>query len=467
MARSIRWILGCCVVAGVAGGAAWGYRQWSSGAAAPGPKEVDHDHAAHDPGHTAPVRISPQARANLGLTSKPLETTNFWRTIELPGVIVDRPGVSDRGVVSPVTGIVTKIEAFPGDTVAPGAPLFTIRLVSESLHASQLELFKATREIEIAEDQLQRLSAVAESGALPKSRIIDIENQIKRLNVNVEAYQQDLEARGLPPESIEAAARGEFVTEIVVNSPTEPQLASAVAATPAEPAAGGDAPFNYEVQTLHVELGEQVQSGQVLADIADHRALFIEGRAFKDDVALVQRAAKNGWEIEVDYGAADGAAAGEWPAPPTPLSIHHVANLVDAETGTLAFYLALANQWQTYEQNGVKRALWRFRPGGRVRLRVPVEEFKDVLVVPREAVVEEGPEAYVFRQNGDTFDRLPVRVLHEDRLFAVLASDGSVKPGYYIAQSGAASLNRVLKAQASAGGPKLHVHADGTVHEAH
>ena len=67
--------------------------------------------------------------------------------------------------------------------------------------------------------------------------------------------------------------------------------------------------------------------------------------------------------------------------------------------------------------------------------------------------MQEGPEAFVFRQNGDTFDRLPVRVLHEDRLFAVLANDGSVKPGYYIAQGGAASLNRVMQAQASAGGP--------------
>jgi len=464
MARSTRWILAGGAVASLAAGAAWGYRNWS-----PASTEAAHEGDAHSrpataPGHTAPVRISPQARANLGLKSKPLELTAFWRTIELPGVIVDRPGVSDRGVVSPVTGIVTNIEAFPGDTAPPGAPLFTIRLVSESLHASQLELFKASREIEIAQDQLQRLSDVAESGALPKSRIIDIENQIKRLNVTVEAYQQDLESRGLPTDAIEAAASGEFVTEIVVNAPHEPKRAAAAA-----PAAsgGGDAPFSYEVQALHIELGEQVQSGQVLADIADHRTLLIEGSAFKDDVALVQRAAKNSWEIDVDYGDPDSAVDGEWPAPPTPLRIHHVANLVDAETGTLAFYLALDNQWQTYEQDGVARALWRFRPGGRVRLRVPVEEFKDVLVVPREAVVQEGPEAFVFRQNGDTFDRRPVRVLHEDRLFAVLANDGSVRPGYYIAQNGAASLNRVMKAQASTGTPNVHVHADGTVHEAH
>ena len=50
-------------------------------------------------------------------------------------------------------------------------------------------------------------------------------------------------------------------------------------------------------------------------------------------------------------------------------------------------------------------------------------------MLPAAAVVREGPEAFVFRQNGDLFDRQPVHVLHEDRLNVVLANDGSVTPG--------------------------------------
>jgi hypothetical protein len=99
---------------------------------------------------------------------------------------------------------------------------------------------------------------------------------------------------------------------------------------------------------------------------------------------------------------------------------------------------------------------------------VPVEELRDVIVVPAAALVREGPEAYVFQQNGDLFNRLPVHVLHEERLQIVLANDGSVKPGLYLAQSAAASLNRVMKAQAASGIlADVHVHADGTVHAAH
>jgi hypothetical protein len=99
---------------------------------------------------------------------------------------------------------------------------------------------------------------------------------------------------------------------------------------------------------------------------------------------------------------------------------------------------------------------------------VPVEQLENVIVLPAAALVREGPEAYVFRQNGDLFNRIPVHVLQEDRLNVVLANDGGVAPGSYLAQNSAASLNRVLKAQAASGvRADIHVHADGTTHAAH
>ena len=110
--------------------------------------------------------------------------------------------------------------------------------------------------------------------------------------------------------------------------------------------------------------------------------------------------------------------------------------------------------------------VWRFRPGQHVHLLVPVEEFKNVIVLPAAAIVREGPEVYAFVQNGDLFERRSVHVLYEDRVNAVLANDGSVLPGAYLAQGAAASLNRVLKAQNSSGGlpPGAHFHADGSLH---
>lgn len=412
---------------------------------------------------TAPARLSSEARKNLGLVSKPLQKTSYWRKIEVPGIITDRPGISDRGVVAPVTGIVTKIHAHPGDTVHPESPLFSLRLVSESLHASQLELFKASKEIEIAQQHKQRLEEATESGAIAKSRIVEIDNQIERMQVNVQASRQDLLARGLPPDRVDAAAKGEFMTEITVRAPGEQALKTTEVVLRAD--RSQKLPFMFEMHNLKVELGQQVNGGEVLCSLADHRALFIEGQAFKKDLPLIQHATRERLPIEVRFEDEEASA---WPIAPTGLEIHHVANVSDSQNRTFAFYLALENQWQVYQRDGQDHLLWRFRPGDRVRLSVSVEELRDVFVVPKGAVVAEGPEFYVFRQNGDFFDRRSVHVLHEDSTSVVLAGDGALKPGFFVAQNAAASLNRVLKSQMASGVPsKVHVHADGTVHADH
>jgi biotin carboxyl carrier protein len=454
-------LVAICLTAGMS---AYVYNQWQSRQSentadgdAPKPKVQDG---------TTPVRVSLEARKNMGLVAKPLEPITYFRKIDVPGFITDRPGVSDRGVVAPVTGIVTQIHAYPGNTVAPNAPIFSLRLVSESLHTSQLELFKATKEIEIAKQQKQRLEGLAASGGVAGARIIEIDNQIQRMDVNVQAYRQDLAARGLPQDRIDAASQGEFVTEITVRAPSEQAIKVAeIALTAAIEGEPARLPFSFELQSLKVELGQQVEAGEVLCNLADHRALLIEGRGFKKDMALIQRAAKERFPIEVGFEVSEGA---DWPALPKQLRIEHVANLIDTSSRTFAFYLPLENQWQACNQEGRERLIWRFRPGDRVRLFVAVEKIENVFVLPQAALVREGPEAFVFRQNGDLFDRIGVHVLHEDSTSVVIANDGKLRKGSFIAQNAAATLNRVLKAQLASGQPtNIHVHADGTTHAAH
>lgn len=463
MKRLFHLIFTIAVVAMIAAGGRVAFRQWkarqsttaSSGEQTPAPVVEG----------SIPARLSLQARQNLGLKTRPAQLTTYWRKIELPGVVTDRPGISDRGVVTPVAGVVTQIHAYPGDAVLPDSPLFSVRLVSESIQAAQLELFKATKEIEIAQKQRTRLSSVAKSGGIPESRMIEIDNQIERMDVTVQAYQQDLKTRGFSADRIAAAAQGEFLTEITIKSPGEQAARlTDVVLVGNESETPRPLPFHFELQELKVQLGQHVDAGAVLCFLADHRALLIEGRGFKEDMRLIQTAAKQKLPIEVEFDTQND----DWPPFPAALTIHHVANTIDVETRTFAFYLALENQGQAYELGRETRLLWRFRPGDRVRLQVAVEKLEDVFVVPQAAVVREGPEAYLFRQNGDLFDRKPVYILHEDRHQIVIANDGSIRPGFAIAQSGAASINRVLKAQASSGMPAgLHVHADGTVHGAH
>ena len=420
------------------------------------------------------LKLSPQARQNLKLVSKPVKPKSFWRKILVPGEVVDRPGVSDRGVTSPAVGVVTQVHAFPGDTVRPGDRLFTLRLISEYLQNTQSELFRAVRETELINEQLERLRLLAANGGLSQAKLIELEQQLKRQQAAIDGYRQDLLTRGLNPEQIGEIQEGRFIASIDVVAPPSMSVPSLTRGQSSPPktsdetaSLNDDAPDSiaYEVQDLKVDLGMQVQAGQLLSVLANHSSLYIAGHAFKREATYLEQAAQQGWPIEMEFAEDD---ASHWPTLDQTFQIRHLSNTIDSSSRTFDFFTPLTNQSRSYVQNDKTFVVWRFRPGQRVRLHMPVEELRDVIVVPASAVVREGPAAYVFQQNGDLFNRLPVHVLHEERLEIVLANDGSVKPGLYLAQSAAASLNRVMKAQAASGiRADVHVHADGTVHAAH
>ncbi|MFO0800526.1 MAG: HlyD family efflux transporter periplasmic adaptor subunit [Gemmataceae bacterium] len=398
------------------------------------------------------VLLSAQAQKNLRLTARPLKAEAYWKTISVPGMVIDRPGYSDRGVVAPVTGVVSRIHKVAGDAVRPGDVLFTLKLLSESLHLTQTDLFKSTQDIKLAEAQKKRLTASA--GAVAEARVIEVDNQITRLEVATKAYRQELLNRGLMPDQIDGVAEGKFVSEIPIVVPARPTATTTTAKVPAEQPA-------FEVQEVRAELGQQVQAGQTLCLLANHKLLAVEGRAFRDESPLVERVVKEGWPVEVDFGE---ETAQDWPAHGQAFRVTYIANTIDPDSRTFRFLLPLDNQSRAVEKDGRTQTLWRFRPGQRVRLLVRVEKLDNVFVLPAEAVAREGAETYVFRQNGDVFDRKPVQVVYQDKTTAVVANDGSVPPGVYVAQTGAAQLNRMVKSQSGTVPSGFHIHADGSVH---
>jgi membrane fusion protein, heavy metal efflux system len=414
------------------------------------------------------LRISAEARKNLKLVSKPPVQEPYWRWVQIPGEVVDRPGVSDRGVTAPAVGVVAAIHAFPGDTVSVGDPLFTLQVFSEYLQNTQSELFKASRENILLAEQKKRLEGLAKEGAIAEVKLIELENQTRRQNTLIQSYRQDLLTRGFSATQIDGVAEGKFVSTIDIAAP--PHVVDMNAARDVAPDAlklvkgTNDGPA-YEVQDLKVELGQQVQAGQLLSVLANHQVLFLEGHAFKNEAPCLENAVREKRSVNVEFAEDDQT---HWPEAAQKFEIRHLANTIDPVSRTFDFFIPLTNQSRTYEKDGRTFVVWRFRPGQRVRLHVPAEEFKDSLVLPAGAVVREGPEAYVFVQNGDLFRRTAVHVLHEDRFKIAIADDGAVNPGLYVAQSSAATLNRVLKAQAASGvRADVHVHADGSIHAAH
>lgn len=434
----------------------------------PGGGKDEHD--GHDHGARGDrVKLSPQAQKNLALDVDTLTPQEYWRNLLIPGVVVDRPGESDRGVTSKVAGVVTAIQARPGNTVRGGEPLFTLQLASEFLQSAQTDLVKTAKEIEFATLERDRIEKLVKAGTTAGAELLKQQSVVDRLNTQLNGTRRQLQVFGLTLDQVNKVEKGEVITEVTVVAPVGGQTATTSPAmralkpppiTTGSPAslAPPDPPTLFEVQELKVTLGEQVQAGQTLCLLANHQRLFIEGRAFKSEADALAAAAERKTPIRTEFA---DETPGAWPAR-EPLTVHHLSNQVDPGTRTFAFYLPLENQPRSFERDGKTHFVWRYRPGQRVRILMPVEKLvtlgsdgkTEVLpfVLPVAAVAREGGDAFVFIQSGDVFVRKPVRVLYADRTEVVVANDGSVTEAEFVVRNQAAALNRAVKAQAAGGG---------------
>lgn len=416
-----------------------------------------HDHAAHAGGER--VKLSKQAQENLKLEADLLIPEPYYRKMQIPAVIADRPGETDRGVTARVAGIVNEIKAKPGDAVKAGDPLFTILLVSEFVQSTQTELVKASRELKIAEAKRERTADLVKLGTKSKMDLVEDEAFVKRFTTQVEAYRRQLQTFGLSSAQVTQAESGEIITEITVTAPVRPIPGTAINGKAIATSDAKAEPLVYEVKELKVQLGDYVQAGQALCLLANHQFLFIEGKAFKSEAKMLAEASREKRPIQVEVAE---ETPGDWD-PVGLLTLGHIGN-VDPATRTLSFYVPLKNQSDDFVKDGKKFFVWRFHPGQRVRLKIPIERVRfdrknadeEVFIVPPGAVVREGAEAYVFSQSGDSFERKKVRILHEERDEIVIANDGSINSALFIVRNNATAINRAFKAQAGGGGGGGH-----------
>ena len=184
-----------------------------------------------------------------------------------------------------------------------------------------------------------------------------------------------------------------------------------------------------------------------MAVLGDPCLLYVEGQAFEEDAEQLVAAAREGWSLSVSpVASVKGKSLAE------PLKILYVADQVDPDSRALRFYMTLPNQLARDQRQGDHRFVaWKYRPGQRMEVRIPLDEpWENQIVLPAEAVAEEGAEAFVFEQNGDHFDRVTVHIVYRDQDAVVIESDGSLI-GSTVAMSAAYQMHLAIKNQASGG----------------
>lgn len=422
----------------------------------------EHEHEGHEEANS--LELSPQARKSIGLTTGRVALEEYERTIAIPAVVAERPGRTRIQVAAPLTGTVTAVLIAKGQAVEPGDLLFHLRLTHEDLVLAQTEFLKTVEALDVETREIARLEKLTE-GVVARKTVLERQYEKQKLEGLLRAQREALLLHGLTEAQVQQIIQDRrLLRELAVYAPEvadheEEQRflnrnardVSRAGFVQNEAATEGSHPL--VVQNLNVHQGDIVEAGAPLCDVADLNVLYVEGLGFEQDAKEVTEAANRNWPVTAIFE--DQVSQ---PETITGLSIVYVANQVEAESRAFQFYAALPNQIvrDAPGNDGEQRFVaWKYKPGQRLTLLIPVEQWRERIVLPVQAVATEGVENYVFVQNGHHFDRRPVHVEYRDQRQAVLANDGSIFVGETVALNSAHQLQLALKNKAG-GGPDPH-----------
>ncbi|QDV44638.1 HlyD family secretion protein [Stieleria neptunia] len=435
--------------------------------------EADHDpHEGHDHGESSQaesVALSKQARANMGLRTATVEAGRYTQYMEVPGVVTQWPGRTHIAVTSPLTGVLNSILVSRGELVKSGAPLFTLRLTHQDLVNTQETFLTKLGELDVEQREIDRLSSVATSGAIAGKTLLARQYERDKLMAGVRAARQAMLLHGLTEQQIMQIERSRvLIREITVYAPliheddslhheslghandrlseSSTERYASMLQPPVPPAEHRHVEAEFLVTELLARRGESVSAGDELAQLSDFSQVLIEGQAFQRDGKALRRAADTGADVQAII-----ESSGEGPELIDGLKVVYIGNEVDRRSRALPFYVSLTNQVERTEQSGDKRYIsWLYKPGQRLTVRLPISQVENAIVVPKDAVAEEGAERYLFVENGDHFDRVPVSIIARDSVHVAIHNDGQVWPGQVIAVSGAHQLQMAMKNQSGA-----------------
>lgn len=356
--------------------------------------EGEHDEDEHEE-EGEHVALTEQAVANLGLRMGRISKNDYWKSLLVPGKVVEIPGQSSLSISAPVTGVVEQVNLLPGQSIEANTPLFTMRITDESLIDAQSKILALVAQQEVAEQEIARLGPLIASGAVSGTKARELQYEMKQLKGQQAALEQELSSRGMPASAIRRLLDTKQLETVAEVLAPKYMNADSVLGAAGLPEQAVEQVYGYSVESMEIHPGQSVERGNALCTVAYHPRLYLVGTAFQDDLPVLERIAEERWKVTVETHDSSHQYGSEMR-----LDLLRLDNHVDEESQTVKFYLELPNQvahtrvdaGRTFEQ-------WRYRPGQRLHLRLPVEKWTNQVTLPTEAVVVDGPNVFVFAEH--------------------------------------------------------------------
>lgn len=388
--------------------------------------------------------VSSQAEKNINMTTVRVKLEDFQRTVTIPGRIVEQAGHSRVKVSAPMTGTIEKILTMRGEAVQLRQPLFELRLTHEEVIRLQTGLLKLLQQLDIVNREIKRLEKVTASGAIAGKTLLNAQYEAQKLQGAINAEKEGLRLLGLTEEQVnKIGANRHLIKKIMVSAPNGKDQHETC-----------DCEFLLQVAQIDVLVGQQVEAGESLGMLTDYCLLLIEGQSLEQDAAALNHALKKKLPL---------SAIIDQQGEKVKISNLHILFLdseVNTETRALRFYAYLANQIinNTQSKEGRRFIEWKFRPGQRVEIFLPIESWTDCIVLPLEAVIQDGIESVVFVKQGEKVTRKPIIEQYRDTRVVVIANDGTLFPGDKVVVNGAYQLFLKMKNRSASVDPHAGHH---------
>jgi membrane fusion protein, copper/silver efflux system len=301
----------------------------------------------------------------IGVETAEVKRQTIRKEIMAPGRVAE-PETGIGAISARIGGRIDKLLInVTGETVRRGQPIAMIY---------SPEVFTAAEEYRLALDNRQRLSASKEPQAISEAEEL------------VRASRRRLELWGVSAEQIEEiASSAEKAVQITAYSPVSGVITK-----------------------RNVAEGQYVKEGDVLFEVADLSAVWVQADIFESDIPLI----RNGQKVKITAPTlAGGVIQG---------TVNFLQPSVDPQNRTMTARIQVPN------------AEMRLRPGMFVQVSVETPLATDIVAVPRSAVLDTGKEkvVYIAKENG---------VFEKRSIEASMAGDD-----YYAATRGVQDGERVV-----------------------
>lgn len=359
------------------------------------------------------ITVSKESQLLFGVKTQPVDTRQITSGLKTTGVVRARPDA--KGVVTAqVPGrIVLNQSVSLGSAVGRGQQIGFVEQVLDvsgqaGLESQRLEVEAQQREVEArklelrntalalqsqqaqsrangqqartrlaqAQRELRRSQNLLEVGAVPRKRVEEAQTAVKVIEDEITSADKQVSLLG---DQIRAAQAGQSI----FRSPTVRQPIRNFPLL---------APVTGIIDQINATSGQQVAGGADLLSIVNLSTVLLEAQVFEKDLPVVRESTRASFT--------SSALAGEVYTIGTP----------DGEGRLVSIGQAVNEQTRTvpviYE---VKNPFNRLRDGNFIEITIDTSGNRQVLAVPKSAVVREQGESFVFVfDGGETFERRTV-----------------------------------------------------------